>query len=223
MVASIANATVRTIKDRALAELSMLGGVDTQLYAEDKMARVIQRVYDNIFLMRFWYSTTNTFTVPLDVATGLPTVDMTDPTRCPSGQFRDIQFIWRESEIKELPLIPPTVNPAFIRVLGILPVADPTKIFKLAPAGEQNAVVRARQYPGAFTDDSTVVNFDEMCITMAVCAAIHASTGTNPAEEDDFRTAYLQRLDTLMKLEDNHDHYAGGYGSSFAADWQEYN
>jgi len=213
------SSTIRTIKDRVLTELSMLGGVDTQLYAEDKMAASIQRAYDMLFKERYWYFTTEIFTVNLDVATGLPTTNMT--TILPHGSFVDIQYVWRPNEVTPLPRIPSNFNPAFVRRFGILPVSDPTKQFRILPVGDSVVTISARVKPADFSDDATVVNFDELCIVMAVCYDILNGTGTNPAEEDKFASLYGKRLGQLTKDEDQHDHYAGGFGASYASDWQE--
>lgn len=214
--------TIRAIKNDVLTKLSMLGGADTQYYAEAKLTLNIRMRFEQIFKHRFWERHCGyPLSIPLNTATGEPTVTMSDAAYVPTQDIQDIQWVMRPNETRPLPIIPTSYNPNWVQRYGFQASEDPTKLFRILPVGDTSCLVRRRRYTTNFDDDLAVVPFDSNAIICGVTYDILNGLGTNSSEEDSALGMYNQRIHQLELGEDQQDHFAGSMGSPYSTEWME--
>ncbi len=182
--------------------MSMVEGTGVQIYAEDRIAEMIQHKFDILFDERFWNQFLAWATWTLDETLGVVTVDLTDIVK----RFEDIRVIYPENfttPLTELSAI--TQNP--FQLTGSRPqqfeanndIVKPFRIWPLTSTG--NIVVQYRTKPEPFTDED-IVPFDDQALILGAAYDYLEDDGTNPNATQKFQNLFESRVIQLKKQAD---------------------
>ena len=195
-------ATLTQLSDRVIQRLSMVGGTAAQIYAEDRIAEMIQHKFDALFDERWWHQFLSWGTWTLDGSTGIVTTDLTTLVK----RFEDIRVIYKENFNTPLSeLSATTMNP--YELSGTTPLffeanastSRPFKIWPLAATG--NIVVQYRTKPDTFDPEDTV-NFDDQALILGTVYDYLEDDGTNPNATQKFQNMFEARVAQLKKIAD---------------------
>ena len=178
-------ATLRYFIDKVLTRLSMEGGVDTQIYTEQRIVMAIQYRFDYLFL-RYWMEQFMTFNdrYVLDNVTGTVVGDLSAKIK----RIVDVRCVWNDFTPYPLPRAPTDVRIQDITDPCIQTVVDKTKVFRILPITSTGAVeITYRTKPNNFVGDGDEVDMDESLMIYGVAADILDDDGTNPGAADKFR------------------------------------
>jgi len=161
--------TMADLIQQVIIELRLESGPSVQQYAEDVIARKIQRIFNSIF-HEYWLPgyTHNGLVFTLDGTTGTVVEDLTPVLK----RAEDIRYVFYEGEQKPLNRAPEVFNP--IGMTGGYrrywqPTAITGKHFRILPlytAGQISLHCRVR--PDPFTATSEVIMDEELLIAGAV-------------------------------------------------------
>jgi hypothetical protein len=137
---------------RALVELRQEPGVSVQQYAEDTIATILQRQF-NVFFDHYWWPTytTNREAFTLNGQDGQVNEDLTQKIK----RSDDVRFIWYESDVNPLPMMPPEVNVVSFRKYYEYVPND--KIFRILPettTGKVRVTYRTKPPPFLANDQA---------------------------------------------------------------------
>ena len=177
----------------------MVSGTGIQLYAEDRIAEMIQHKFDILFDDAWWPQFLEWYQWTLDATTGIVTTDLTDIVK----RFADIRVIYIEGTNTPLTLLPTTLNP--LELAGTTPIhyhgttntARRFKVWPLAATGDVVAQVRTK--PDTFTGDQTV-DFDDQALILGAAYDYAEDDGTNPAATDKFQSLFEGRVKQLKNM-----------------------
>lgn len=201
-------ATFINIITRVEVELSLMGGVDVQTYAQPKLASKLQRAFNDAFDTRFWKDYRKSIDVVINTATGVSTTDLTAQIL----RFADIEYIWLPNVSDPLPEAPNSVNPSLIQRPCFVPYnSAPAGRFKILPVGTiSSATISYRTKPADFVD-SDEVPFNEDWLVAAVCADYLVDEGANLKSAEKYMKAAETQMKDLVKLETKNDKALGTY------------
>ena len=204
---------------KCLVELRQEVGISVQQYTEDVLAAILQRQF-NIFFDHYWwptYYTVSPFT--LDGLTGAVTADLTDRIK----RFDDIRYVWHESDITPLAVLPPALNPrsigpgtAFRKYYA--PYPDST-LFRVVPptlTGEVNIGYRMKPDPFKPNDE---VKLDDDLLTNATCFNYLADDEDAPNAIKKFQEATAKREAQLREVMNRGPVPIGAPQASPFTDW----
>lgn len=212
--------TLRELIDGTLERLSLASGVDTQVYSEVPITRMIQHKFDVLFDKYWWPQFTHVGTYTLDGTTGIITGDISTDIK----RWKDLRFVYPGTSDISLPRMPTRGNPANVKRKSIGPYNDPTKLFRVWPLNTTGDVtVVGRTYPDKFENDDDIVDLDEHLIILGTAYDYLNGIGTNPAEEEKllamFNARLIQEVGTIDHFEESTDAATENVVNS----WQELN
>lgn len=198
---------------RAVTRLSMVPGVAVQVYAEDRLAEMIQHKFDTVRDM-LWWDDMMEWQVLTQDSMGRPTEnvvrlmpDVPVGDEIVINQFKDVQYAWREGQSNPLRSISRRYNPmAYMRVGRTGYIApDQTKVIRFMPyePGRQ-MLIRYRKWYGPFQPDD-VVPMDDQLLVLGACYDYLEDDGTNPGQTEKFRNFYNDRLRQLLSQENDRE------------------
>jgi hypothetical protein len=211
-------ATLSTLITRVQELLSLAGGLGVQTYAQPKIVQFIQMAYTDLADRRFWNDYTQTVTYTLDGSTGKVTTDLTNIIK----SFRDIQYVWYGDYASPLPRAPNNRAPDIIRQLSFTSSGDPACPFKIMPVDNTGEVhVRYRSKATVpFTELDNVPMDEELLIRYA--ALLYLSfDNTNQAAITIINKMYVERLNELEKLENNHSKNLYSSSNQTVTEWHD--
>lgn len=100
-------ATVRQIVDDALEIVGEVAGAGVQTYEEDIMRKAAVRAFNVLFKKYEWRHYLKWYQFTLDGTLGIITTDSLESVL----DFEDILGVWRDGEIRPLPVFPRNFNP----------------------------------------------------------------------------------------------------------------
>ena len=164
-------ATLTQLITRTADRLSMVSGTGVQIYAEDRIAEMIQHKFDVLFEEAFWPQFCSWYTWTLDGTLGIVTTDLTDILK----RYEDIQVIFPEDSNTAITKMSSlTTNP--FELSGTTPIHYEglasgstyftTRVFQIWPkASTGDIIARVRTRPNTFvaTDE---VNFDDQALIL---------------------------------------------------------
>ena len=177
----------------------MAAGQGVQLYAEDRIAEMIQHKFDVLFEEIFWPQFCTWAQYTLDGTLGIITTDLTTLVK----RFEDIQVIYPENSNQSLPKLSPSTSNPF-ELSGTTPVAyealGPTdtnktsRVFQIWPkAATGDVILRFRTKPDTFTANTTV-DFDEQVLILGAAFDYAEDDGTNPNATQKFQNLFESRF-----------------------------
>lgn len=193
--------TLSELTQDVIKSLSMYAGTAVQVYAEDRIAAMIIRIFNRLFEDRFWDEHTFWYKYTLTGEDGVVGSNVDDDI----AKFTDIQYISTDDNPRyTLKQLHGSTNP--YKVEGTIPTYFiPTqiehKIFAVVPfAATGDVYVRARHRPSKIIA-TTVIPFDPDILVYGACYEYCADDGNSNQETQKFLTLYQQRLQQLINLD----------------------
>lgn len=186
------------IVTKVLQRLSLVEGLDAQIYAEPRIALAVQHKFDTLF-REYWLPEYTTYQeeYQLDGVTGQITGNLTDKIL----DWRDLHSVFWENSSKPLPLAPVTVRDIDITYPSIRPnMKLPAKVFKILPVTTTGKVwITYRTKPDDFEEDSDEIFLDTQLLLLGTCYDVLEDDGTNPGAADKFKSMYMDALSQFNK------------------------
>ena len=194
--------TLSQLVARTADRLSMVSGTGVQVYAEDRIAEMIQHKHDILFDEAFWPQYSQWHQLTLDGTLGIVTTDLTDILK----RYEDIQVIFRGGTTTALTKMANlTTNP--FELAGTTPIhyeafaAGTTyftsRVFQVWPkAATGTLVARIRTRPATFVAE-TEINFDDQALILGATYDYLEDDGTNPNATQKFQSLFESRVNQL--------------------------
>lgn len=191
-------ALLSELVDKVAERLSMAAGTGVQVYAEDRIAAMIQHKFNVAFDDYWWpqFLSWNTWT--LDESTGVVTTDLTEIVK----RFDDIMYIYPENSNNPLSELPATINP--FTLSGETPIhfdanSSADKVFTVWPkTATGNLNVRVRTKPDDFVGDDDI-DFDDDYLILGATWDYLVDDGTNPGASDKMASLFESRRQQLIE------------------------
>jgi hypothetical protein len=196
--------TLTQLVDRTAARLSMAAGQGVQLYAEDRIAEMIQHKFDVLFEEVFWPQFCTWAEYTLDGTLGIITTDLTTLIK----DFEDIQVIFPENSNQALTKLSSITSNPF-ELSGTTPIhyeaLSPTddnktsRVFQIWPkASTGKLVLRFRTKPDTFTANDDI-DFDDQALILGAAFDYAEDDGTNPNATQKFQNMFDSRVAQLRR------------------------
>jgi len=197
--------TLTQLITRVADRLSMVSGTGVQIYAEDRIAEMIQHKFDVLFADVFWPQFCTWATYTLDGTLGVITTDLTELIK----EFDDIQVIFPEksnrsltklSQLTNNPFLLSGTTPIHFESLGPTDTNKTTKVFNVWPktaTGDLN--IRFRTKPDTFVGSDTI-DFDEQALILGATYDYLEDDGTNPNASQKFQSMFEARVRQLKDM-----------------------
>lgn len=196
--------TLSELVQEVIKNLSMYAGTSTQLYAEDRIAATIIRIFNRLFEDRFWDEHTFWYKYTLTGTSGVVGGTVSNDI----AKFSDIQYISSANNPRyTLKQLQGSTNPFLVE--GTIPsyfttTQIPNKVFAVVPyASTGDIYVRARHRPSEIIA-TTEIPFDPDVLVLGACYEYCADDGNSDAQVQKFLTLYQQRLQELINLDNQH-------------------
>lgn len=184
--------TFAELISRTATRLSMVSGKGVQIYAEDKIAEMLQHKFDVLFDEQFWPQHKFTTQYTLDGTLGVVTADLTNVLK----RFVDIRFVMVGSTTTGLPILPTSINP--FGLSGTTPVYIDSntrvdKTFNVWPKTATGTItLSGRTKPAPFVSDDTV-DFDEQLLILGATYDYLEDDASNPGATQKFEAMFDSR------------------------------
>lgn len=205
--------TLSELVQRSVTRLSMVPGVAVQVYAEDRLAEMIQHKFETVRDMAWWDDLMD-WQELTQGADGRPTENVVrELPASPVGdeivinQYKDIQFAWHPQRRDPLKTLPKRANPAGAMRSGttLYRVPDQAKVIRFLPfTAGLTMMIRYRKWYGAFEPDD-IVPMDDQLLVLGACYDYLEDDGTNPGQTEKFRNFYNDRLGQLLMQENDEE------------------
>ena len=193
--------------------VSLVPGTGTQVYAEDRIAQMLQDKFDAVFSELWWPDYTRWFTRTIDGSTGLATLDLrSEGTTLPSSDgdgiatFLDVRAVYISTRDDALPHTPRGINPNRLTgtVARYIEGIQDSKLIKFWPITATSTVnIHARSHPGTF-NNASVVYMDRMLLVAGATWDYLEDDATAPGAAEKFQVAFESRLQQLKELSAQH-------------------
>ncbi len=152
--------TFSDLIQKTLIELRQEPGISVQQYAEDTIAAILQRQFNSFFDHYWWPAyTTNREVMNLNGIDGQVTQDLTEKIK----RSDDVRYIWYQSEMNPLAMMPPNLNSASYRRYYENVPND--KIFRIVPITTTGYItVTYRTKPDPFIANDEVKLDDDLLV-----------------------------------------------------------
>lgn len=220
--------TLSNLVQRTVTRLSMVPGVAVQVYAEDRIAEMIQHKFEIVRDMLWWDDMMEWVEVTQD-ASGRPTENIVrELPDVPVGdeivinQYKDIQHAWHPSRSSPLKSLPKRDNPRNIMVPGesVFRAPDPVSVIRFLPYSPGTRMtLRYRKWYGTFLPDQ-VVPMDDQLLILGAAYDYLEDDGTNSGQTEKFRNYYNDRLRQLLSQENDEEIVLSSRHHSNTRNWQ---
>ena len=195
-------AKLSSLITRVAERISMVSGTGVQIYAEDRIAEMIQHKFEVLFDEVFWPQFCSWHQWTLDGTLGIVTTDLTTLLT----RFDDIQVIFPESSNSALTkLAAITTNP--FELSGTVPIhyeaLGPTdtnkvsRVFQIWPKSATGIIVsRIRTKPDTFTATDEI-DFDDQALIIGAAYDYLEDDGTNPNATQKMQLLFEARVKQL--------------------------
>lgn len=205
--------TLTDLVQRAVTRLSMVSGVAVQVYAEDRLAEMIQHKFDTVRDMLWWDDLMEWQTLVQDtdgrpvenVVRELPLSPVGDEIVI--NQYKDIQYAWHPERRDPLKSMSKRTNPRAAMREGntLYRVPDSAKVIRFLPIEPGlEMMVRYRKWYDRFEPQDIVPMDDQLMILGAVYDYLE-DDGTNAGQTEKFRNYYNDRLAQLVSQENDEE------------------
>lgn len=183
--------TLGTLLEDVKERLSLVGGLDAQIYTDERIIQAARFRFNMIF-RSYWLPeyTVEQEEYTLDGTTGMITGDLSTKIL----DWRDLHSVMYDSYDQPLPLAPMGVRDGNISALCIRRLAtNAQKMFKVLPVDTDGTIaITYRTHPGRFEDEDDEIKVDDDLMINGVCMDILEDDGTNPGGVDKFKRFYQQ-------------------------------
>lgn len=192
-------ATFESLITRVQQRLSMVAGTAVQVYAEDRIAEMLQHKFDILFDDYWWPEYNEWSTWTLDGSTGVVTTDLTNLVK----RFEDIRTIYLGGTDSDIVPLPSDFNPN--KLTGTTPVyyephSSASNVFKVWPIASTGTLdVNYRTKPATFSD-SDEVRLDDQVLILGAAYDYLEDDGGNPGATQKMLNLFNQRLQQLKGL-----------------------
>ena len=192
-----------------IERVSLVPGAGTQVYAEDRIAQMIQDKFDAVFSELWWPDYMQWFTRTINGTTGLPTIDLRIAgSSLPSADgdgistYFDVRAVFRSNSDSELPATPRGINPN--RLTGTTAIycegINDSKLIKFWPVTATSTVnIHARSHPGILTNNSNVF-IDRLLLVSGAAWDYLEDDATAPGAAEKFQVAFESRLQQMKEM-----------------------
>ena len=192
-------ATFGEIVTKVLQRLSLVEGLDAQIYAEPRIQLAVQHKFDTLF-REYWWPEYTVFQDPyeLDGVTSWITGDLTGKLK----DWRDLHSVMHESSNSPLPIIPMNVKYVDVQSPSIMwYLGDPSKMFVVHPKTTSGKVwLTYRTKPKDFEEDHEEIRLDSQLMILGTCWDVLEDDGTNPGASDKFRGLYQDSIAQVTRM-----------------------
>jgi len=195
-------AKLSSLITRVAERISMVSGTGVQIYAEDRIAEMIQHKFEVLFDEVFWPQFCSWHQWTLDGTLGIVTTDLTTLLT----RFDDIQVIFPESSNSALTkLAAITTNPFELsgtvpihyEALGPLDTNKVSRVFQIWPKSATGIIVsRIRTKPDTFTATDEI-DFDDQALIIGAAYDYLEDDGTNPNATQKMQLLFEARVKQL--------------------------
>ncbi len=195
-------ATLAQLVTRTADRLSMVAGTGVQIYAEDRIAEMIQHKFDVLFDEVFWPQFMSWEELTLDGTLGIVTTDLTTKVK----RFEDIRVMFPENSTTPLTKISAlTTNPFELsgtqpihyEALGPTDTNKTSRVFQIWPKTATNKViVQYRTKPDTFVSTDEI-DFDDQALILGSVFDYLEDDGTNPSATQKFQLLFEARVRQL--------------------------
>jgi hypothetical protein len=195
-------ATLSQLVARTADRLSMVAGTGVQVYAEDRIAEMIQHKFDVLFIEAPWPQFLTWETWTLDETLGVVTADLTDEIK----DFEDLIVLFPNNsntaltKLAHLTTNPFTLagtTPIHFQALGPNDSNKTAKVFHVWPkTSTGNIIGLYRTKPDTFTATDTI-DFDDQALILGATFDYLEDDGTNPNATQKFQLLFEARVKQL--------------------------
>lgn len=194
-------ATIEKLIERIETRLFLAAGIDVQTHAEDQLVEMLRGVYETLF-DDFWYPE-YTYATTMDVDNDGMVVGDLSPLILRYKDIRDVY--WNEDE-DPLPRITPGSSLGRVRRKSIMPVADPTKVFKVLPLDEPGTVhiwYRTRVADDVWENNQfdTELPFDDNVLMYGVVYEFLLNDDSNGSATAEYKSKYQARQQQMREAQ----------------------
>lgn len=194
--------TLTELVTRTADRLSMVAGTGVQVYAEDRIAEMIQHKFDVLFDEAFWPQFLTWDILTLDGTLGIVTKDLTNFIK----RYEDIRVIFPQNSTTPLTKMSAlTTNPFELsgtvpihyESLGPASIYKTNRVFQIWPkTATDTIIVQYRTKPDTFigTDE---INFDDQALILGATFDYLEDDGTNPNASQKFQLLFEARVKQL--------------------------
>ena len=194
-------ATIEKLIERIETRLFLAAGIDVQTHAEDQLVEMLRGVYETLF-DDFWYPEyTYATTMPVD-DTGMVVGDLSPLIL----RYKDIRDVYWNEDEDPLPRITPGSSLGRVRRKSIMPVADPTKVFKVLPLDEPGPVhiwYRTRVADDVWENNQfdTELPFDDNVLMYGVVYEFLLNDDSNGNATAEYKSKYQARQQQMREAQ----------------------
>ena len=198
-------ATLSQLIARTADRLSMVAGTGVQVYAEDRIAEMIQHKFDVLFDEVFWPQFMSWEELTLDGTLGIVTTDLTSKIK----RFDDIRVVFAENSNTPLtklaglttnPFELSGTTPVHYEPLGAGSTYKTSRVFQLWPkASTGKIIVQYRTKPDTFVSTDEI-DFDDQALILGSVFDYLEDDGTNHNASQKFQLMFEARVKQLKNL-----------------------
>ena len=191
--------TFGDITTKVLQRLSLVEGLDAQIYVEPRIQLAVQHKFDTLFREYWWPEyTTYQDEYQLDGNTGHITGDLVDKL----NDWRDLHSVMSENSSKPLGILPLNTKISDIQSPTVVwNVINRSKMFYIAPKTTSGKIwLTYRTKPKDFEEDSDEILLDPQLMILGTCWDVLEDDGTNPGASDKFRGLYQDQIAQATRL-----------------------
>lgn len=202
-------ATVDTIVNAAIMELSQVPGQATQIYSAPRMTQYAQNAV-LLELEEMWWPSLMfyLYTVPIDAVTGVPTIDLVDPLGGYLEHYTDIAAVWPNDSNRKLASLPRNVNPRTLldqtNQFYIGPSSVDRRPLVVWPPYSHDVTIFARHRPSLPMIGTDKIWLDQLLILYDVCWMYAVDDGTIPAQVNKYQVLAANRRKRMKAAEHVH-------------------
>jgi hypothetical protein len=195
-------ATLSQLVARTADRLSMVAGTGVQVYAEDRIAEMIQHKFDVLFIEAPWPQFLTWVTWTLDGTLGVVTANLTDDVK----DFEDLIVMFPDNsntaltKLAHLTTNPFTLagtTPIHFQALGPNDSNKTAKVFHVWPKASTGDIIGLyRTKPDTFTATDTI-DFDDQALILGATFDYLEDDGTNPNATQKFQLLFEARVKQL--------------------------
>lgn len=205
--------TLIDLVQRTITRLSMVPGVGTQIYAEDRIAEMILHKFIVLRSELFWDDLMSYVTLtcgpagfPQETVVRVPSTPP-NPTEVVINRFSDIQHVWNDGSDQPLVQMPRRVNPQRLLSSGsssskpLMYAPDAAHVIRFLPPSDMRVMyLRVKNYYPYF-DATDEVPMDDQALILGACYDYLEDDGTNPSQIEKFRALFDARVQQLKREE----------------------
>lgn len=218
--------TFSDIVQEVQTAISLVSGTSVQVYAEDRIALMVQTKFNSVFDELWWPKYMRYFERSLDGSQGVVTTSLED-----IKQYEDIAWVCPFDSDERLPELSSAINPTRLtgtRTRFISPyvsddeVLESTRVVQLWPKTAENDIVLfAKARPDPFTQLDPVKMDKDLLVAGAAYAYV-MDDGTNPGATEKFQIEFETRLKQLKRLHSSKPVPIRGMSSQWPTEWFTY-